>query len=161
MPRIVLRPLTAADRPRVREILTDPQVSPWWSDPEEDADDFVLQEDDHRGYAIEHEGRTVGVIQAWEELDPQYRHAGIDIAVHPEHHGHGYGAEAIRVLARQLFDEGHHRVTIDPAVANVRAIHVYEKVGFRRVGVLRQYERGPDGTWQDVLLLDLLNGEIR
>ena len=30
------------------------------------------------------------------------------------------------------------------AAANHRAIRCYEKVGFRRVGVLRQYERGPD-----------------
>ena len=61
-------------------------------------------------------------------------------------------------LLRYLIDErGHHRVTIDPAVANARAIHVYERVGFRRVGVMRKYERSSaDGTWHDNLLMDLL-----
>ena len=58
---------------------------------------------------------------------------------------------------RHLFDErGHHRITIDPAAANTRAIRCYEAVGFERVGVMRQYERGDDGTWRDGLLLELL-----
>ena len=34
---------------------------------------------------------------------------------------------------------------IDPAAANSRAIRCYGKVGFRPVGLMRQYERGPDG----------------
>jgi aminoglycoside 6'-N-acetyltransferase len=67
----------------------------------------------------------------------------------------------VRTLARWLFDvRGHHRITIDPAVANERAIRAYERVGFRRVGVMRRYERGADGTWHDGLLLDLLPEEL-
>ena len=72
------------------------------------------------------------------------------------------GAEAIRVLARHLFEErGHHRLTIDPAADNAAAIRAYEKVGFRRVGVMRLYERGPDGDWHDGLLMDMLREEFR
>jgi aminoglycoside 6'-N-acetyltransferase len=33
-------------------------------------------------------------------------------------------------------------------------------VGFRRVGVMRQYERGADGTYPDGMLLDLLPGNL-
>ena len=33
--------------------------------------------------------------------------------------------------------------------------------GFQRVGVMRAYERGPDGTFHDGLLLDLLRDELR
>ena len=65
------------------------------------------------------------------------------------------------LLARFLCEEhGHHRLTIDPAAANHRAIRCYEKVGFRRVGVLRGYERGPDGGFHDGLLMDLLRPEL-
>ena len=68
---------------------------------------------------------------------------------------HGLGPEAIRLAARCLFEvRGHHRLTIDPAAENLRAIHAYERVGFRPVGVMRQYERGRDGTWHDGLLMD-------
>ncbi len=54
-------------------------------------------------------------------------------------------------------ERGHHRITIDPALANTRAIRAYEKVGFERVGVMRKAERDPDGGgWHDALLMQLL-----
>ncbi len=101
------------------------------------------------------------MIQYHEEQDPGYRSAGIDIFVAPEYQERGLGTDAIRTLARHLIaDRGHHRLTIDPAADNVRAIAAYRKVGFRPVGVMRQYERGLDGTWHDGLLMDLLRGEF-
>ena len=90
-----------------------------------------------------------------------YRHAGIDIYLSARGQGQGLGTEAVALMARFLFGQrGHHRLTIDPAAANHRAIRCYEKVGFRRVGVLRQYERGPDGRFHDGLLMDLLRPEL-
>jgi aminoglycoside 6'-N-acetyltransferase len=75
--------------------------------------------------------------------------------------GRGLGTDAVRTLARYLLEvRGHHRLTIDPAADNARAIRTYEKVGFRAVGVMRRYERGKDGTFHDGLLMDLLAGEL-
>ena len=92
---------------------------------------------------------------------PDYRHAGIDLFLGPGHQGHGLGRDAIRTVTRWLFEErGHHRLTIDPSAANARAIRTYEAVGFRPVGVMRAYERGPDGTFHDGLLMDLLRDEV-
>jgi aminoglycoside 6'-N-acetyltransferase len=105
---------------------------------------------------------VIGAVQYSEELTPDYRHAGMDIFLTTSRHGQGLGSEALRVLARYLFDErGHHRLTIDPAVDNVRAIRAYERIGFRPVGVMRECERAPDGTWRDGLLMDLLAREFR
>jgi len=71
------------------------------------------------------------------------------------------GTDAVRTMARHLVaDHGHHRLVIDPAADNTAAIRSYTKVGFRPVGILRQYERGADGTWHDGLLMDLLADEI-
>lgn len=90
-----------------------------------------------------------------------YRHAGMDIFLAPDRHGQGLGTDALRTLARHLIDDrGHHRLTIDPAVANKAAIRAYEKLGFRPVGVMRQVERSPDGEWRDGLLMDLLADEL-
>ena len=83
-----------------------------------------------------------------------------ELYVVPARRGQGLGPEAISVL-RYLFEErGYHRLTIDPAVENERAVRAYERVGFRRVGIMRQYERGRDGTWHDSLLMDLLASEF-
>jgi RimJ/RimL family protein N-acetyltransferase len=35
---------------------------------------------------------------------------------------------------------GHHRFTLDPNVNNAPAIRSYERLGFQRVGVLRDYQ---------------------
>ena len=102
-------------------------------------------------------GWVVGAIQWSEEADPDYRHAQIDIFVDPSVHRRGYATDAIRTLIRYLIDvRGHHRLTIDPAADNAPAIAVYSGVGFRSVGIMRQYERGPDGVWHDGLLMELL-----
>ncbi len=90
-----------------------------------------------------------------------YRHAGIDIYLAARFQGRGLGREAVRLLAGFLFERrGHHRITIDPAAANDQAISSYAKVGFRAVGVMRQYERGTDGRFHDGLQMDLLRGEL-
>lgn len=156
----MLRPLTAADRARLREILAEPDVARWWG-LSSVVSEAAEPDDDEVELAIELEGDLVGAIQYAEETDPDYHHAGIDIYLATAIHGHGVGPDAIRTLARYLFDErGHHRLTIDPAASNVRAIAAYAKVGFKPVGIMRRYERGPDGTWHDGLLMDLLREEL-
>jgi aminoglycoside 6'-N-acetyltransferase len=86
----------------------------------------------------------------------------MDIFLTASRHGEGFGTEALKVLARHLFEErGHHRLTIDPAADNAAAIRAYEKVGFRAVGIMRNYERGPDGVWHDGLLMDMLKEDLR
>jgi len=112
-------------------------------------------------FVIEQGGETLGWIAGWENLHRDYRHAGIDLFLSTAAQGQGLGPEAIVLVARFLFEKrGHHRVTIDPAADNLRAIRAYEKVGFRRVGVLRRYERGPDGKYHDGMLLDLLPEDL-
>ena len=112
-------------------------------------------------YVIDVDGEVAGIIQCCEESDEDYRSAGIDISLAPSWHGTGVAVDAMRTLAQHLFGQGHHRLTIDPAAHNARAIAAYAKVGFRRVGVMRQYERGVDGTWHDGLLMDLLADDLR
>lgn len=161
--RIRLRPAAEADRARFEAILGAPDVARWWGDPADSLDDAVAPEPGTSSYAVElrASGETIGLIQAWEEDEPQFRHAGIDIALDPAVHGRGYGGEAIAALARHLIDvRGHHRITIDPAAANAAAIRCYERLGFKPVGVMRRYWRAPDGVWQDGLLMDLLADEL-
>ena len=159
---IVLRPFRADDVEGVAGIQAEPGVARWWGPPNEA--DLRRQADgsgDERAFAIEREGELVGLIQYHEENEPNFRHAGIDVFLAGRAQGQGLGTDAVRTLARYLIDErGHHRLTIDPAADNARAIRTYEKVGFRTVGVMREYWRSPDGTWRDGLLMDLLACEL-
>lgn len=142
--------------PRVRErwpILTRDELQVML-----DADE---QSDEAVAWLIRVDGELVGMIQQYEQADPEYRHAGIDIYIADRFQGRGYGTDAVRTLARHLVHTlGHHRLIIDPAADNEPAIRCYEAVGFRRVGVMRRYERGGDGSWHDGLLMDLIADEL-
>ena len=163
---VTLRPAEEADLPRLLEIINQPAVIERWGSAGpyhlERLRAEVLEDEEVTVFTIFVEGRIVGSIQFSEELEPDYRHAGIDIFVDTDHQGRGIGTDAVRTLARYLFTErGHHRLTIDPAAGNSRAIACYKKVGFKPVGILRKYELGLDGTWHDGLLMDLLAEEFR
>ena len=163
--RVVLRSGRPADLDALEAIFATPEVAAWWHGYDRARIDAeVLHDDDPNEavYVIDVDGQVAGIVQSYEELEEDYRSAGIDIAVSPRWHGTGVALDAIRTLARHLLDEkGHHHLTIDPAAANERAIAAYAKLGFRRVGILRQNERGPDGTFHDTLLMDLVAGELR
>lgn len=160
--RVTLRPLEAADVPRLAEIAAEPEVARWWLGLSDEDLRTLLEAADVTTFAVEHGGELIGLAQVGEELEPDYRHANIDLLLGSAWHGQGLGADTVRTLARWLFEErGHHRITIDPAVANEQAIRSYERVGFRRVGIMRRYERGADGNWHDGLLLDLLPEDLR
>ena len=159
-PRVVLRPARSDDVDELLSVLREPEVARRWGRVErtEVEDQFV---GDAKVFVIEVDADAVGVIQYDEEDDPMYRHASIDIFLTTTRHNQGIGSEAIRVLAKHLIaDRGHHRLTIDPAADNHAAIRAYEKVGFSKVGVMRSYERGPDGTWHDGLLMEMLADEL-
>lgn len=161
--RVRLRLLGEQDLPRLFEIVQQPGVSEWWCcyDLERLRAD-TLGAPESTSLAIELDGAFVGLIMFTEQTDPYYRSAGIDIALDAGYLGQGLGTEALRTLCRYLFEvRGHHRITIDPAIANGRAVAAYRKVGFRDVGVMRAYEKGPGDVWHDNLLMDMLEGELR
>lgn len=160
-PRLILRPPQPGDaRPLLRH-LTSPEIARWWPgyDSRRVWDELIVGDEEATMLVVEHaaDGEVAGLIQFAEQDDPDYRHASLDLFLGPDFQGRGLGEEAIRAVVEFLFDErGHHRLTIDPAADNQRALRTYEKVGFRRVGTLREYERGPDGTWHDGILMELL-----
>ena len=148
----------------LRAFLQDPSVARWWGQPRphvDVADDWLDADPEKTVWTIEVDGVIAGSIQTAEEAEPDYRHASIDLFLGPAFQGRGLGSDAIRALAHWLFEDcGHHRLTIDPSAANERAIRTYTAIGFRPAGVMRRYERGPDGTFHDGLLMDLLRDEL-
>jgi len=160
---IELRAATEDDVAALVAIRSTPEVQAQWrgTDLESELYDDLASPDLHV-YVIEDDsGTIIGAIQWEAETDPEYRHAGIDIYIDPAHHNKGRCTEAVRTLARYLFEvEGHHRLTIDPAADNAPAIRCYRKVGFRTVGVMRRYERDATGEWHDGLLMELLSEDF-
>jgi len=154
--RLRLRGVEAGDLAALGAIRAEPGVREWWGDPQ--PDDLVAP-DDGDLLVIDVDGAVAGAIQYEEVTDPQYRSAGIDLFLGESWQGLGLGREAVGVLVRHLIESrGHHRLTIDPASTNTRAIRAYEKVGFRPEGVLRESLRF-NGEWIDATIMSILAPE--
>jgi aminoglycoside 6'-N-acetyltransferase len=152
---LTVRTPTEDDLPAMRALFEDASVERWWGRHDDERLQARLRRDDVTGLAVEHDGRVVGWVQVTEEDHPVFRHAGIDVALRSDAQGSGLGVRSLVLVTAWLTGErGHHRVTIDPAVTNERAIAAYRKVGFREVGVMRSYERTADGSLRDALLME-------
>jgi len=162
---VTIRPVLVDELDDLIRVRTDPSVTQWWGTNfrrEELLKESLGDDPEVVLLLIEVDGVIAGGIEYHEELDPEYQSAGIDIYLAERYQGRGLGGEAVRLLARWLiYQRGFHRLTIDPAAANTRAIRAYSKVGFKPVGIMRQYERGSDGTYHDGLLMDILASELK
>lgn len=154
--RLELRSATRDDVGALAAILAEPAVARWWGH----NDAASIRDELGSSFVILVEDDIQGWLQYREETAPDYRHVGFDIALATARHGKGLGAEALRLAIEHFAGRGHHRFTIDPAADNERAIRSYSAVGFRPVGTLRAYERGPDGNWRDGLLMELLVSDL-
>ena len=72
-----LRRVTADDAPRLAEILAHPEVARWWGRFDRDRvnRELVDPDDGTVTFAVEANGQVIGLIQYWEETEPDYRHA--------------------------------------------------------------------------------------
>ncbi|WP_036966251.1 GNAT family N-acetyltransferase [Promicromonospora kroppenstedtii] len=101
------------------------------------------------------------------DLDEAVGSANLRLQLLPNYRGRGYGREAIDEVLRFAFegvesDPGPHlhRVSLDVLSINPRAEALYESLGFRQEGRLRDVYRDGD-TWADAIVMSILEDEWR
>ncbi len=96
------------------------------------------------------------------EIDSINRSANIRIGIQKsQHRGKGYGTEALIEMLRYGFNTLNlHRIHLGVYTFNPRAIHVYEKIGFKREGVERD-SLYLDGEFHDMITMSILEDEFR
>ena len=111
------------------------------------------------GIVVQETDRLIGSI-GLNQIDFRYRSASLGMMIGEKSMwGKGYGTEATRLVVRYAFEELHlNRVQLHVYEYNLRGLRVYEKVGFRREGVLRQ-EHVYDGRFWDTVVMALLREE--
>ncbi|WP_338696018.1 GNAT family protein [Streptomyces sp. Q6] len=165
--RTVLRPFTEADAETMAAIIEDPEVVRFTGGPASFAPERLRSwygsrgaQDDRLDLAVTDRatGELVGevVLNDW---DPDHRHATFRTLVGPRGRGRGLGTEAARLIVGYGFaTAGLHRIGLEAYADNVRARHVYEKLGFVVEGVRRQVALH-DGVWRDEVVMGLLAEE--
>ena len=111
------------------------------------------------GIVARETGQLIGST-GLDQIDFQNQSASFGIMIGEKSEwGKGYGTEATALVVQYAFGELHlNRVQLHVYEYNLRGIRVYEKVGFRREGVLRQ-EHVYDGRFWDTVVMAILREE--
>ncbi|GAB3091628.1 GNAT family N-acetyltransferase [Isoptericola nanjingensis] len=99
-----------------------------------------------------------------DRVDLELRSANLRLRMMPDYRGRGYGREAIGEVLRFAFDGGAgpglHRVSLAVISINPRARALYDSLGFREEGRLRDAFRDGQG-WADAVVMSILEDEFR
>ncbi len=168
--RVMLRDFRQEDISGMRSWCNDPSITKFlggrytapipWEQTEAELNRFL--NGDAGGYnlvvADRETGKYLGQVALF-MIDHLSRKAELAIVLAPDSLEKGYGGEALRLLLAFGFGQVNlNRIWLTVNSNNHRAIHVYEKAGFRREGVLRQ-DRYIDGHYEDVVLMSILREE--
>ena len=107
--------------------------------------------------------RPIGTLhlEAQERQMAHHRSATLGIDVLAEYQGRGYGSEAIRWALRWAFETaGLHRVEVRALGWNHGAVRLYERLGFRHEGLLRE-TWWFEGRWWDDYIFGMLESDWR
>ncbi|MCM1991604.1 GNAT family N-acetyltransferase [Oceanirhabdus seepicola] len=96
------------------------------------------------------------------DINRNSRNSNIRIAIFEgENFGKGYGTEAMILALDYGFGMFNlHRIDLTVYDFNERGIHVYEKIGFKREGVLRDYLYF-NHNYYDAIVMSILEDEFR
>ncbi|MFD0713733.1 GNAT family N-acetyltransferase [Paenibacillus sp. GCM10027626] len=169
--RIMLREYQAEDLAHMREWVNDPEVVNNLSDiflyphtmgeTESFLQSILDKEGEHRGFVIadKESGAYIGQIDLF-KFDWKNRAAELGIVIGSRQwQGQGYGAEAIGVLQRFVFEQlNMNRLQLEVHDYNARAIRCYQKCGFTEEGRLRQ-RHYRNGIYSDIIVMSILRSE--
>jgi RimJ/RimL family protein N-acetyltransferase len=164
-----LRPVSDDDVDRVVEGTSDPRTYHWLAHLP-----LPYSPDDARAWFAQiRENAAAGEGVAWAIADPVsdvmlgnvsvFRlgsAAGNEVGywMHPDARGKGLMTAAVRRVVRHAFDElGCRRLYLRASAGNTASRYVAERAGFRHVGTDRSANVLRDGTFEDLLIFDLLD----
>ena len=72
----------------------------------------------------------------------------MNVAVHPDYRRRGIAESLIEMLIKELKNRGSHALMLEVRSSNAPAVALYEKMGFRQVGLRKNYYRNPrEDAW--------------
>lgn len=80
------------------------------------------------------------------------------LAIHPDYFGKGFGKKMMQEIIDFCKKQGVSRIELSVAIHNEKAIQLYEKVGFTKEGVLKNYTylKSKDQFIDEILMSNLL-----
>ncbi|MBI5465073.1 GNAT family N-acetyltransferase [Candidatus Gottesmanbacteria bacterium] len=169
-----IRPLRKEDFPNIFRWVNDPGIMQFWYGRDKQRSmewikkhftPAIEGKTDWTYWVIETNNKPIGYMCNTVEKDDDGEFIGkveIDILIgEKEMQEKGYGPNALKAMINYAFKtQKAERVFLVPRLTNSRAIHVYQKVGFKKEGTLRHYEKF-EGRWVDNLMMSVLKDEYK
>jgi L-phenylalanine/L-methionine N-acetyltransferase len=91
-------------------------------------------------FIFEKDGQNVGMFKLI-RLNYRSNHIAYlgGVAMHPDYAGKGYGLGMMKAIIDLGKEWGLKRIELSTAVTNEKAMHLYEKVGFLKEGIMKNY----------------------
>jgi [ribosomal protein S5]-alanine N-acetyltransferase len=169
--RLILRDFTTDDWKAVFEYQNDPQYlkyNPWISRSEDEVRAFVQSFIDQQldyprikfqfAIVLKEEKKIIGNCGI-RRKEPESVEADIGYELNPQYWNKGYATEAANSLLEFGFDELNvHRIWAHCVADNIESVRVFEKIGMKREGLIRENEWFK-GKWWNTLLFGILDNE--
>ncbi|NJO25315.1 MAG: GNAT family N-acetyltransferase [Bacteroidia bacterium] len=140
----MIRRATAVDFNFVYQLYMHPQVNPFLLYEPMDAESFrpIYDELLQRGvkYIYASNGVSTGMFK-WVPETHRSSHIAYlgGLAIHPSYAGKGHGSRMMDAIIEFGRQQGFLRIELSTAVTNEKALHLYEKAGFEKEGILKKY----------------------
>lgn len=168
--KVLIRPIEEEDLDTIYQWYNDQEVNFWSSgawplntlqSKEQLAIKFLEVTPDTYRYALLDENELLIGTIGFQGVNVPARSVTLFIVIgNKTYWGKGYGTDALITFSRFLFTQWNfHRITLDTWEENLRAIRVYEKVGFKIEGRQRE-ARFVLGKYYDAILMGLLRKEF-
>lgn len=165
--RLILRPMTAADVPALREWMPDQSIYTYWGKGPGKAEKnpkLLFEREEratksfHLGIADRESDRVIGDI--WVYLIENDRMASVAIRLSPKYQGQGYGTESLSAMTKFCFENTElKRLWTEVDVRNTASCRILEKCGYTREGLIRQGKMV--NTWCDYYIYGILSADIK
>ena len=123
--------------------------------------ELVQELNGHRFFIVLQDGDVLIGQISLHDIDHLNRHAFLGIMIgEVEHHGKGYGTEAVRLVLDYGFNTLNlHNIMLSAHEDNHAGIACYKKVGFKESGRRREWVF-KNGKYVDVIYMDILAREF-
>jgi ribosomal-protein-alanine N-acetyltransferase len=127
----MLRQILEQDLSELIRVESACQIAPW-------SDEVFKKclEAGSTGWVMELEGRIIGFILILYQVDEVHI---LNFCVHPDHQHQGWGKQLLTHMLQNITNQSAKLVYLEVRRSNQRAIALYEKVGFSKIGERKDY----------------------
>jgi len=139
----MIRKMTLEDLPEILILEKALFSSPWSVENYR----FEILENPYAHYVVEEEQGIRGYLGLWLNEDALQI---TTLGVASDHQGKGLGQSLVKYALEYALEKKVAVMTLEVRISNTKAIHLYEKNGFKKAAVRKQYYSHPD---EDAILM--------